>query len=94
MRTGPLRLLLDTENRPIAVELYYAVAPRVPDVVPEDGGPSLPTCRPLKELGETVPEEDVVPEDERDALGPDKVTPDDESLGQPLMPASINVVNG
>src|SRR5215212_3398438 len=86
VRPGPLRLLLDAEDRPIVVELHDTVALGVPDVVPEHGGPALPSRRPLEEIREALAEEDVVPEDERDALGPDELPPDDESLGESLGP--------
>ena len=72
------------KDRPVAVELDDAVALGVTDVVPEDGGPVRPARRPLQESREALPEEDVVPEDERDALGADELPTDDEGLGEPL----------
>jgi hypothetical protein len=62
----------------------HAVALRVLDMIGEDGGAARLPGRLLAERRAGRRREDVVAEDQGDAVGADEVAADDEGLGQPL----------
>ena len=86
-------LLLDGKRAPALVQLHYAVTVGVAHVVREHRRAAGPRGRRAQHLGQAMTEEDVVPEDERDAVAPGELPPDDEGLGEPLGPLLHGVMN-
>ena len=63
------RLLLDAHRRALRVELDHAVALGILHRIGEDRGAALARARPrCSDVGEVVAVEDVVAEDQRDAV--------------------------
>src|SRR5262249_38473323 len=88
----PSRLLLDGEGSTVPPELDHPVPLGIPDVVGEDRRPFGAGGGGLEVLGQAVPVEDVVAENESDALLPDEAPADDERLRQALRPGLLRVV--
>lgn len=79
------RFLLDAEAVALAVKLRHAVALRVVDIISEDGRLVLSLCVAhalLEQPREARAVEDVVAQDEADAVLAHKLLADDEGLGQ------------
>ena len=79
------RFLLDAEAVALAVKLRHAIALRVVDIISEDGRLVLSLCIAhalLEQPREARAVEDVVAQDEADAVLAHKLLADDESLGQ------------
>ena len=78
-----LRFLLDRDGLSFFVEGDNAEALRIIHVIPEDRSPAAGLRvldGGLHALLQTMPEENVVPEDHRDFVGSDEFLPDDEGL--------------
>jgi hypothetical protein len=75
-----LRLLLDAERPAAGIELDHPVALRILHRIGEHGRAALALDALLHERNQVVPEEDVVAEDQRDAVAADEIAPEGERL--------------
>lgn len=81
---GALRFFFDGERVAILVKFHHAEALRVADVVAEDGRAALPGSRAPEQPPEIGPVKDVIPQNQRHRVLPDKIFADDERLGQAI----------
>src|SRR5581483_4982256 len=83
-----VRFLLDAERAALGVELDHAIAAGIIDWIGEHGGAALAVQSLAHDRHEVVAKEDVVAEDQRNAVAADELSADEECLryaGGPLL---------
>ena len=87
-------LLLDTQRLAVGVELHYAIAMRIGDVVSEHRGSPARAGGVLEHGAHSTAVEDVVAEDQRARVAADELAADEERLSKSIRSRLLGVVQG
>ena len=77
-----LWLLLDGNRHALAVKLHHAVFPGIPHIIAENSCALFPGCHFPKHPGKALSVENIISQNQRHAVIPDKFRPDDKGVCQ------------